>query len=85
MNKVLICAVPLALIAVQAAPASAAGWGRSTVPGFNAATGRAARHWCSCRTDVAAVAPISIGLTSIVLTSTAPFNSANFHRNVTVN
>ena len=71
MNKFLICAVPLALVAGHAAAASAAGWGGNMARGFGAATpqGRAPLTLGQCRV---AAAPISTGLMSTEQVSIGP-------------
>jgi hypothetical protein len=96
MDKLLICAVSLALMAGQAAAAPAGVWGRSMVPGFNAATaeggaplvfvqyrrGGGGANINRTNLNRANVNRANINRTNVNRTN---FNSTNFQRNVTVN
>jgi hypothetical protein len=95
MNRLLICAVPLALMTVQAAAAPAAGWGKSMIPRFNAATAEGGaplalvqyRRGGGANINRANVNRANVNRTNINRTNVnrTNFNSANFQRNVTVN
>jgi hypothetical protein len=94
MNKLLIYAVPLALIAAQAAAAPPVGWGRSMVRELGAAVegvsplvlvqyrrGGGGAHVNRANVNRANVNRANINRTNV----SRNFNSNNFQRNVTVN
>ena len=52
MNKLLLCAVALVLMAADAAAAPPSGWGRLLTEDIGIATGRRLmRRWCWCSTE----------------------------------
>jgi len=95
MNKLLIYAVPLALIAAQATAAPPAGWGASMVREFGPVTDQNAglsllvqyrRGGGGANINRANVNRTNVNRANINRTNVnRNFNSANFQRNVTVN
>jgi hypothetical protein len=89
MNKFLVRAAPLALIAAHAAAAPPAGWGRSMVREFGVAIEQGgaslvlaqARRGGGAQVNRPNVNRANVNRTNV----NRNFNSANFQRNVTVN